>query len=161
MMIATHGRNLRGSSNMVLYLEAVIYNSPLLYCCETELTSFHSFVEADFCAWPWYVLFYSRDYHKSIFGPCYKMQHSQKSQQHLITNKGGMRFQFCNAGLDPEGVDCENVSETLSKLTFPHHLQTCEATTVPCYVVCSLKHIQFKSPCSPPVSHGQTGHQLV
>lgn len=45
---------------MVLYLEAVIYNSPLLYCCETELTSFHSFVEADFCAWRWYVLFYSQ-----------------------------------------------------------------------------------------------------
>lgn len=27
-MIATHGRNLRGSSNVELYLEAVIYTSP-------------------------------------------------------------------------------------------------------------------------------------
>lgn len=43
-MIATHGRNLRGSSN-VLYLEAAIYTAALLYCCEIKMF----FVKADFC----------------------------------------------------------------------------------------------------------------
>lgn len=50
MMIATHGRNLKGSSNVVLYLEAVIYTSLLLYRCETKLSSFNSFVRAGFCS---------------------------------------------------------------------------------------------------------------
>ena len=39
VMIATHGRNLRGSSNVVLYLDAVIYTAALLYCCETIILS--------------------------------------------------------------------------------------------------------------------------
>lgn len=93
MMIATHGRNLRGSSNVVLYLEAVIYTSPLLYCCETELSSFHSIVIADFCASQWYLLFFSYDYLKSILCLHYNKQHSLKSQSYLIMNKEKcMRF---------------------------------------------------------------------
>lgn len=59
MMIATHGRNSRGSSNVDLYLETVIYTSPLLYCWETELSSFHSFVKADFCTSQRYLCFLS------------------------------------------------------------------------------------------------------
>lgn len=47
MMIATHGRNLRGTSNAALYLEAVIYTTPLLYCCEIELSSRRLLVKAD------------------------------------------------------------------------------------------------------------------
>lgn len=57
MVIAAHSRNVRGSSNIVLYLEAVIYTPPLLYSSETELSSFHVFVKAGCSRLQWYSLF--------------------------------------------------------------------------------------------------------
>lgn len=56
-MIATHGRNLKGSSNVVLYLEAVIF-TPYCTAVKSDCPASSLFVKADFCTSQWYVLFF-------------------------------------------------------------------------------------------------------
>lgn len=102
-MISTHGRNLRGSSNVVLYLEAVIYTTPLLYCCEIELSSFHPFVKADFCTSQWYVLFFSL----SQVNICPLLQYAAFSTESTISYHEQRRkdgISVCNTELDTEEV---------------------------------------------------------
>jgi len=80
MMIATDGRNLRGS-DVVLYLEAAIYTFLLLYCCETELSSVLLFLKQTFVHGRGYLLCFSSDY--LVFG--FKLQYGAFSEESIMS----------------------------------------------------------------------------
>lgn len=77
-MIATHGRNLKGSSNVVLYLEAVIFTAPYCTVVKSDCPASSLLLKQTFAHH--IGMCFSLHYLKSIFGPCCSRQHSLKSQ---------------------------------------------------------------------------------